>query len=159
MLVCPQRGRIVRRLTTLMWSGLALLFSQAASAHDYHELEPIDPALRGFLITLLEDARDEDLLRGAFENSASVSAELSTLLDDLNAADATWLATVDYPELDHPRLGRLPLGIMLGLFSDLTEFARDYEAHGEESFTGDASAKADFERLSQLSKDWWGTAK
>lgn len=144
-------------LTAILLMTSFWVTSFPARGHEYHELEPIEPALRSFLIKVLEDARHEGFFQGDFENTSSVADELTELLGSLTAEDSQWLKAKAYPEFEHPTIGRLPEGVITSFFYDLAEFAHTYESHGAESFSGDDTAEADFARLSALSKSWWGT--
>ncbi len=130
--------------------------SMPAQAHEYHEFDPLDPALRGFLIQILEDARAEDKFRGEFENRSSVTEELQLVLETNTEEDRQWLREADYPELIHGQIGRLPLGVIMQFFRDLTDFAHTFENHGMAEFTGDDSAEVHFQRLKNLSDTYWG---
>ena len=147
----------MRTILTLAFWASSLLATLPARAHEYHELDPLDPALRGFLINVLEDARDDGVFRGDFDNQDSVSGELKALLKGYTPEDFNWLKAKSYPEFEHPVAGRLPEGMIMQFFHDLAQFSHEYEDHGAAGFMDDATAAQHFNRLRVLSKDWWGT--
>ncbi|MEL6413667.1 MAG: hypothetical protein AAFQ15_01850, partial [Pseudomonadota bacterium] len=92
---------MIRVFKTIAGAVLGVgLLSSAAVAHEYEELDTLDPDLRGFLITLLEDASADGQLDGSPKllNSvgSSVSARLIAILDDADQEDMRWLQTVPY---------------------------------------------------------------
>ena len=149
-----------RMLSGRIWTLLmaTLLLAGPAAAHDYAELAPLDPELRGFLITLLEDAGAVDRFDGDPQVLASVgakvSARLTAVIDTADTLDLNWLNSADYQALKHPELGRVPPGFVLQLFSDLA----DDIAHAEDHDVSERSEtmQRDLARLDALSNRVWG---
>lgn len=148
----------VRRLALAI--TYAVLMASVALAHDYAELNPLDPELRSFLVTLLEDANAADHLDGDTGMFAagptSISARLALIIDAANDADMRWLETADYKELDHPALGRVPSGFVLQLLSDLADDVAHAEDHKGAEQATDPVLVTDLARLQTLSDTQWG---
>ena len=138
--------------------GAIIMVASAATAHDYAELEPLEPELRTFLVTLLEDANAADHLDGdpgmLSGGPTKISARLARIIDTANDADMRWLETADYKELEHPVFGRVPAGIVLQLLSDLVDAVAHAEDHADEA--PDAALTSDLARLQTLSDTQWG---
>jgi hypothetical protein len=134
------------------------LISGPAAAHNYSELAPLDPELRSFLITLLEDAGAVDRFDGdpqvVAAAGANVSARLTAVIDSADKLDLNWLGAADYEALKHPELGRVPTGFVLQLFIDLA----DDIAHAEDHDVSERSEtmRRDLARLETLSNRIWG---
>lgn len=129
-----------------------------AVAHDYAEFAPLDPELRSFLVTLLEDANAADHLEGEPDmfsaGPTTLSARLTLIIDAANDADMRWLESTDYKALEHPVLGRVPAGLVLQLFSDLADAVAHAEEHADTA--SDVALAADLARLKTLSEKQWG---
>lgn len=148
----------VRRFALAITS--AVLMASVALAHDYAELNPLDPELRSFLVTLLEDANAADHLDGNpavfAAGPSTLSARLSLIIDTANDEDMRWLETADYKELEHPALGRVPSGVVLQLLSDLADDVAHAEDHKDAEQAADQALVTDLARLQTLSDTQWG---
>lgn len=148
---------IMTKRLALAVASVAIVAS-AASAHDYAELAPLEPELRTFLVTLLEDANAADHLDGdpgmLSGGPTKISARLARIIETANDADMRWLETADYKELEHPALDRVPAGVVLQLLSDLVDAVAHAEDHADEA--PDAALASDLARLQTLSDTQWG---
>lgn len=148
----------VRRFALAVTS--VMLMTSATLAHDYAELAPLEPELRSFLVTLLEDASAADYLDGDTGMFAtgptSLSARLSLIIDTANDADMRWLETANHKELEHPALGRVPSGVVLQLLNDLADDVAHAEDHTGNEQAADQALVTDLARLQTLSDTQWG---
>ncbi|MEM1088302.1 MAG: hypothetical protein AAGH90_11275 [Pseudomonadota bacterium] len=140
--------------------AITLLAATPLAAHEYEEFEPLDPELRSFLVTLLEDASVGGRLAGSPEllskTERSVSARLNAILDAADQDDTNWLQTAPHSELEHPVLGRVPVGQILQHFSLLAGEIAHAEDHAEDHSESDTDFARDMARLKTLSDQKWG---
>ncbi|MCM2563619.1 hypothetical protein M8756_16120 [Lutimaribacter sp. EGI FJ00015] len=126
---------------------LALVFAGGtAKAHGYEELAPLDPELRGALISVLEEAVAD--ARPALGESGD-GGPIEALLDGFDDATLAEMMAQIRARAGVSDPARLPDSVILPLFYDLGTFLNHYETHEH----GKDEAAHDYRRLRELLRE------
>ncbi|WP_417260521.1 hypothetical protein [Celeribacter sp.] len=121
-------------------------------AHGYDEFTPLDPSLRAALIDILVSAtEEEDFTRHVDPEMPGATDTVEGILDSLDPAVLSELATQLRARAGVTDPARLPDSIILPLFYDLDDFIDHYKEHGHGP-NGDDAASADYLSLQTLLK-------